>query len=116
MDKREKIVGNLYILRTWCAVNPKYGMALSVEDCGKAVGWLDDAIEMLKAQEPVKPVMHYVPDGKRSSSAWQCGNCLIDIGYGVNYCYNCGRAVKWDSCRGVLLRVRPREAQEAQEG
>ena len=52
MDKREKIVGNLYILRTWCAVNPKYGMALSVEDCDKAVIWIDDTIALLKAQEP----------------------------------------------------------------
>ena len=55
-----------------------------------------DALALLKAQEAVKPIMHYVPDGKRSSAAWQCGNCLIDIGYGVNYCYNCGRAVKWE--------------------
>jgi hypothetical protein len=52
VDKRENVIGHLGILRTWCAVNPKYGMALSVEDCGKAVGWLDDAIALLKAQEP----------------------------------------------------------------
>ena len=55
-----------------------------------------EAIDLLKAQEPVKPIMHYVQDGKRSSAAWQCGNCLIDVGYGANYCYNCGRRVKWE--------------------
>ena len=48
MDKRETVIGHLCILRTWCAVNPKYGMALPVEDCDKAVGWLDDAIALLK--------------------------------------------------------------------
>lgn len=46
---REKVIGHLGILRTWCAVNPKYGMGLDVEDCAKAVGWLDDAIKMMKA-------------------------------------------------------------------
>lgn len=55
-----------------------------------------DALGLVKGQEAVKPIKHYVPDGKRSSVAWQCGGCLIDIGYGVNYCYNCGRAVKWN--------------------
>ena len=59
---------------------------------------IDDAIALLKAQEPVAPIEHYIPDEahRRRSLAWECGNCLIDIGYGVNYCYNCGRAVKWD--------------------
>lgn len=48
------------------------------------------------ACEPISPIKHYVPDGKRESAAWQCGSCLIDIGYGVNYCYNCGKKVKWE--------------------
>ena len=48
----EKAVGHLQILRTWCAVNPDYGMGLTAEDCVKAVEWLDDAIALLKAQEP----------------------------------------------------------------
>lgn len=49
MDKRDIIAGNLYILRTWCAVNPDYGKGLDVDDCRRAVGWLDDAIALLKA-------------------------------------------------------------------
>lgn len=70
----------------------------NVDECNTLVPQqlILDALALLKAREPVKPIMHYVPDGKRSSAAWQCGNCLIDIGYGVNYCYNCGRAVKWN--------------------
>lgn len=55
-----------------------------------------DAIEMLKAQEPVKP---------RTDDAWPyplkvcgvCGTCLFMVGdYKPKYCYECGRAVKWD--------------------
>ena len=52
MDKLEKVISNLAILRTWCAVNPNYGIGLSVNDCQKVVAWLDDALELLKAQEP----------------------------------------------------------------
>ena len=43
---------NLAILRTWADVNPNYGRGLSIKDCEKAVAWLDDAIALLKAQEP----------------------------------------------------------------
>lgn len=52
MDKWEKVISNLAILRTWCAVNPGYGIGLSVTDCQKVGAWLDDALELLKAQEP----------------------------------------------------------------
>lgn len=98
MDKREKVVGNLYILRTWCAVNPKYGMALSVEDCDKAVGWLDDAIEMLKEQEPMKPTRYQ--EG-RWFKTWRCGACGGTLVFRngedkPKYCTDCGTAVKWE--------------------
>lgn len=53
MMDREKVIGNIMILRTWCAVNPEYGMGLSVEDCKTAVVWLDDALALLKEQKPV---------------------------------------------------------------
>ena len=49
---REDVISDLAILRTWCAVNPDYGVGLSVEDCRKAVAWLDDTLELLKAHEP----------------------------------------------------------------
>ena len=50
-EKREKVISNLAILRTWAAVNPDYGIGLSVVDCIKAVKWLDDAIELLRLDE-----------------------------------------------------------------
>ena len=51
MDKLENVISRLAILRTWAAVNPNYEMGLSVDECKKAVGWLDEAIDMLKAQQ-----------------------------------------------------------------
>ena len=51
MSDNHQVLVNLAILRTWCAVNPKYGMGLDVDDCRKAVAWLDDAIEILNELE-----------------------------------------------------------------
>lgn len=64
-------------------------------------GALDMAIEALKAQEPVNPVVDI--------DTWICGNCghalehqqllgdnvLLHEQY--NYCPECGKAVKWDA-------------------
>jgi hypothetical protein len=52
MIDREKVICDLQILRTWCAVDPIYGIGLTCRECEKAVGWLDDVLELLKAQEP----------------------------------------------------------------
>ena len=88
---REDVISNLAILRTWCAVNPNYGIGLSVVDCLKVVTWLDDAITLLKAQEPVEPII-------LGGNWWyQCGRCKEAVGYHDKYCKACGRAVKWDA-------------------
>lgn len=52
MPDREMTIKNLGIIRTLAAVNPKYGVGLSIEDCVQMIPWLDDAIAMLKEQEP----------------------------------------------------------------
>lgn len=52
MADLEKVIDNLKILRTWCAVNPRHDMGLDAGECEKAVGWLDDALALLKAQQP----------------------------------------------------------------
>ena len=51
MTDREKVISKLQILRTWCAVNPNYGMGLEPDDCTGMVGVLDDALALLKEQE-----------------------------------------------------------------
>lgn len=58
---------------------------------GKTVGEiLDEINDLLKEQEPIKPV--------RNLGITRCGNCNYEIDRydGVKYCPNCGRAVKWD--------------------
>lgn len=52
MNDHENTISSLQILRTWCAVNPDHGMGLSADECRKAVEWLDDALALLKEQEP----------------------------------------------------------------
>lgn len=63
-----------------------------------------DALEALKAQEPVAPYMDY--DGR---DVWRCGNCGAAIFHldhtqadedtknYVKFCWHCGKAVKWES-------------------
>jgi hypothetical protein len=62
-----------------------------------------DALELLKAQEPVKPYIDY--DGQ---DVWRCGSCgatLFHLSHTqadeneqncVKFCRYCGKAVKWD--------------------
>ena len=49
MTDIENIISHIGILRTWAAVNPKYNIGLNVDECHKAVEWLDDAMVLLKA-------------------------------------------------------------------
>ena len=65
--------------------------------------WADDALSLLKAQEPVKPYIDY--DGQ---DVWRCGSCgatLFHLSHTqadeneqncVKFCRYCGKAVKWD--------------------
>lgn len=61
---------------------------------------LQDALSLLKAQEPIEPIELYgdtkcVEDYNRTL-AWKCGKCGYYIGGADNFCANCGRAVKWE--------------------
>lgn len=50
-----------------------------------------DLLELLKAQEPVKPIK------PRGSVSWICGACKIAIGTGLilyHFCPWCGKAVE----------------------
>lgn len=61
---------------------------------------ISDALDLLKAQEPVKPVLDI--------DTWKCGNCRHTLEHQellgdnvlfheqYNYCPECGRAVKWE--------------------
>lgn len=53
------------------------------------------AIALLKAQEPVEPVL--VREGYRKHyNNYKCPICGDDIYYDQQYCAGCGRQMKWD--------------------
>ena len=61
---------------------------------------LNIASEALKAQEPMKPQVkhfefHYASYDEYEDRAY-CPKCGIRLIQQVNYCPNCGRAVKWN--------------------
>lgn len=57
-----------------------------------------DALDILKAQEPMKPTRYQ--EG-RWFKTWRCGACGGTLVFRngedkPNYCTDCGRAVKWE--------------------
>lgn len=65
------------------------------EKCEKT--WRSDAIALMKAQEPVKPVI-LVQDAALSNGAkYLCGKCGGSFFHQkVNFCPWCGKAVNWE--------------------
>jgi hypothetical protein len=70
--------------------------------CGNKSDWqrVDDALALLKAQEPVEPV-------RNKEGVYHCGSCgKACVGYEAehshsiikveNYCHKCGRKVEWE--------------------
>jgi hypothetical protein len=57
-----------------------------------------DALELLKAQESVKPFVTGNGHTLEEAETWwyECGNCNEPIDPNDQYCRHCGRAVKWD--------------------
>ncbi len=49
-----------------------------------------DVIALLEAQEPVKPILD-----SRAIEFYRCGQCNEPIDRCDNYCWSCGKAVKW---------------------
>ena len=55
----------------------------------------DDALALLREQEPVKPN----PTGIEPN--YNCGKCGLPIQQGYPFCLWCGRKVKWDADKGT---------------
>lgn len=93
MTEREKVIEGLG--KVWDAFNHM--------DHELYADYVYDALELLKAQEPVKPYIDY--DGQ---DVWRCGSCgatLFHLSHTqadeneqncVKFCRYCGQAVKWD--------------------
>lgn len=99
MMDREKVIKGL----EWC-MNEKHDCYREKgcpyenegEDIGCKYALHRDALALLKAQEPVKPV--FERQFMTSIEIYDCGKCGTSLGAkGIaKYCMNCGRAVKWE--------------------
>lgn len=101
MTDREKVIKGLECCMSEKICNSPCPYRGQCDDGGyyfsKAI---EDAIELLKAQEPIEPIEFYddtkcVEDYNRTL-AWKCGKCGYYIGGADNFCANCGQAVKWE--------------------
>lgn len=64
-------------------------------DMAKAIDTAVRAMRLLKAQEPVKPII----DIRHGKSMWRCGSCATALQPNqihTKFCFNCGKAVKWE--------------------
>ena len=97
MDKLEKVINGLEC----CLANQGMGTCLECnykKEYGGAceVHLLQDIMELLKAQEPVKPV--FERQFMSNIELYDCGKCGTSLGAkGIaKYCMKCGQAVKWE--------------------
>lgn len=106
MTDREKVIFGLkcltnedpYMSRISCKKKKCPYAETETDNCAPAI-WRD-ALELLKGQEPVKPVFV-------GNDEWQCPECETAVGWkeldyiGIeetkyNYCPGCGREMNWD--------------------
>ena len=95
MDKREKV-----IRRIECILNENemdYGFCVPVFD---TVEVLEDALTLLKEQEPEKPIYKQIVNEYEKYTEYInrsfCAKCGAEFIDRVKYCPLCGREVKWD--------------------
>jgi len=89
---REKVIDNLLIIRTWNEVGKAYAYdEMDKKEKAETVEWIDDALKLLKEQEPV----HVQKRELAHMWFWCCGSCGVAITEGDKFCRNCGKAMKW---------------------
>jgi len=93
MTDREKVIKGLEIERECVSrdCDRNCGKCDLAQDRDWLLSVYDDAIALLKEQEPVpviqREVMHML--------VWCCGSCGVAITDGDKFCRMCGKAVKW---------------------
>lgn len=65
----------------------------SYDFCSCVLDVTADALELLKAQEPLNPFNPLSPHG---GGIYFCGKCKSLVGTHDKFCSQCGREVKWD--------------------
>lgn len=96
MPEREKVIKGLECCNNDECDNCSYYRSCDENDLGTCRATLHrDALVLLKAQEPVKPLPGL---WDRDIPLFSCGGCGGEIGAkGISkYCSRCGRAVKWE--------------------
>lgn len=87
MTDREKVIKGLeHSARVWD------GRKAAVVD----MDVLTDAVDLLKTQEPVEPIIAGRSGYDGNGSWWyECGECKRPIDYKDRFCRWCGMAVSW---------------------
>ena len=88
---RETVITHLQIIRTWAKFarerDLQFFTAKHLEDIAQ---WSDDAIALLKEQEPVEPEI----EGGGNNWWMICGECHGLISGSDKFCRHCGRKIK----------------------
>lgn len=93
MIDRENVITHLQIIHTWAEFARERDLQFfTPKHLENIAEWTDDALELLKEQEPVKPIP---PEDELS--LYRCGKCHHPLFRCVDkYCSRCGRSVKWE--------------------
>lgn len=96
MPERNRVIYEIercaYHVHNACNDCSKYNKGMPLPDCMEEL--MADALELLKAQEAIEPIIRGDPKG--ISRYLVCGSCEGLINAGDNFCRKCGRAVKRD--------------------
>lgn len=104
MVYREKVIEALEI----CIRNNDTGIAeigcshngcKLMYDCCSGIQIMRDALALLKAQEPVEPILKHEGITKYDSY-YVCPICDEDLTYEQCYCSECGRELNWEWLTG----------------
>lgn len=106
MTDREKVIRGLE-----CCTNTDMSMCLDEcpyhkDGCSGGIKMMQDALALLKEQEPVEPERRELPYGMYDAVKYEykCGACgcglMKNEKWRANYCPECGRAVKWNDISG----------------
>ena len=98
-EMRKKVINGLMVCFTrisckgkGCPYEPEYERSRICQ-----AHLRDDALALLKAQEPVEPTIGRAVEHDGHDSWWyQCGKCEKPIDWQDNYCRHCGKPVKWE--------------------
>ena len=92
---RETVITHLQIIHTWAEFARERDLQFfTAKHLGDIAQWADDAMNLLKEQEAVKPKSKS-RHGEYPQIVHRCGNCNEILYRYYKYCPTCGRSVKW---------------------